>query len=738
MDDSDDSKLDENFVLNCEFKRCIRKGEQFCGCGFWLCNRHYFGEICTNHDTADSDSDKLAKIVQKNVDSEVPKAIDSEGPIQQHCEFTGCIEEIWAACHICAALLCWNHFEENVGCTEHNIPSNYDLNNNSNDHNNPSVTTENFKRKYKPEDFIVEGGETEIPLKKKESRSTHLKEVKERKLAGKGYTISNTMNLVPPKLLKEACHSDYCKKFGKKCHLFTKDQRQEIMTDFYSLKSLDLQRQYICNLTEVSCPKRQKTNSRKGKRKDFFLPYFGEKVPVCKVMFLNTLSISEKVMRTSIEKKKATGVVEEECRGGRTETMKKRDERIKKEIIEHINRFPRVESHYCREKSSKEYLSPQLSITKMCDMYLEEYQDKDPASLNTYRRVFKSLNVSVHKPKKDQCTLCNTYHNADEIIKSNMKESFEKHEAEKKRVRKIKEESKQKAIENKNHISAVFDLQQVIQLPITQESALFYKQRLSFYNFTIYELANKDCYCYTWDQTKSKRGASEISSCIFRFLRSCDEKGAESVDLFSDGCFGQNKNSVLPAMFLYFLKNSKNIRTITHYFFEVCHGQNEGDSAHSAISRAIKAAGDLFLPSQIIPIIRLARKKHPYIVTEMNYDDFLNFKKFSQDLRILSLRKAQDDACCETDLNWTKLFSVMVTKSNLKKIFFKTSHFADNFSSIVLPRNVDLFKVMVDKLNNGVQKVPEKKFNSLVSLCQGVTPVIRIPEYQEFYKNLPH
>lgn len=664
--------------------------------------------------------------------------VDREVPNQQHCEFTGCMEEVWASCHICISLLCWNHFEENVGCTEHNKYSISGSNNNNNDNNNLIVTIENFERKYKPEDFIVEGGEIEIPLKKKESRSTYLKEVKKRKLAGKGYTIGNTMNLVPPKLLKEACHSDYCKKFGKRCHLFTKDQRQEIMTDFYSLKSLDLQRQYICNLIEVSIPKRQKTKSRKGKRKEFFLPYFGEKLPVCKVIFLNTLSISEKVMRTSIEKKKATGVVEKEGRGGRTEKMKKRDDRIIKEVVEDINRFPRVESHYCREKSSKEYLSPQLSISKMYDIYLEEYEDKDPASFNTYRRVFKSLNVSVHKPKKDQCTLCNTYHTADQITKSNMKQSYGKHEAEKKKVREIKEKSKKKAIENKNHISAVFDLQQVIQLPITPESALFYKQRLSFYNFTIYELANKDCYCYTWDQTKSKRGASEISSCIFCFLRICDEKGAESVDLFSDGCFGQNKNSVLPAMFLYFLKNSKHVKTITHYFFEVCHGQNEGDSAHSAISRAIKAAGDLFLPSQIIPVIKLARKKHPYIVTEMNYDDFFNFKKLSQDLRILSLRKAQDDASCETEVNWTKLLSVMVTKSHLNKIFFKTSHFADNFSFISLSRNVNLFKVMVDKLNNGVQKVPERKFNSLVSLCQGVTPVIRIPEYQEFYKNLPH
>ncbi|CAH1972710.1 unnamed protein product [Acanthoscelides obtectus] len=108
-----------------------------------------------------------------------------------------------------------------------------------------------------------------------------------------------------------------------------------------------------------------------------------------------------KYIRKSYEnvygKKKPSGVVEKEGRGGRSEAMKKRDI---KTVLQHINRYPRVESHYCRQKSSKEYLSPQLSITKMFDMYLKEYEHKDPASFNSYRISFKSLNVSVHKPKK--------------------------------------------------------------------------------------------------------------------------------------------------------------------------------------------------------------------------------------------------------------------------------------------------------------------------------------------------
>lgn len=317
-------------------------------------------------------------------------------------------------------------------------------------------------------------------------------------------------------------------------------------------------------------------------------------------------------------------------------------------------------------------------------------------------------------------------------------ESFKKHESEKQKVREIKQDSKQRAIENNKHISAVFDLQQVIHLPISKESALFYKQRLSFYNFTIYDLASKDCYCYTWDETQSKRGASEIASCIYRFLQVCENKGAETVDLFSDGCFGQNKNSVLPAMYMYFLKSSKNIKSVHHYFFETCHGQSEGDSAHSTINRAIKVAGDLFLPSQIIPIIKLARRKHPYIVVEMNFYDFLDFKKLSQDLRILTIRSQADDSLGKVVINWTKIFVTMVNKSDLSQISFKNSHFDTSFRTIRLPRNVNLSKLHVTRLNRGLQKIPKKNINLYYLYVKAKILSYVDLNTRSFFKNVPH
>lgn len=77
---------------------------------------------------------------------------------------------------------------------------------------------------------------------------------------------------------------------------------------------------------------------------------------------------------------------------------------------------------------------------------------------------------------------------------------------------------------------------------------------------------------------------------------------------FSDGCGGQNKNSILPTMFIYFLDCSVFIQRITLCFYETNHGQSDDVAMHSTIERAVKRAGDVFIPIQLAMIIRLARK----------------------------------------------------------------------------------------------------------------------------------
>ena len=195
------------------------------------------------------------------------------------------------------------------------------------------------------------------------------------------------------------------------------------------------------------------------------------------------------------------------------------------------------------------------------------------------------------------------------------------------------------------------------------ESALFYKRRLSNFNLTFYDVVSKHCHCFTWHEGVSKRGSSEISTAVFKALKMYDDEGAEEVHLYSDGCVGQNKNSIMPAMMLHAVATSNNLQEISLRYFESFHGQNEGDSVHSAIATAMKRSGDLFVPSQLVPVFSLARRQQN-IVHQLQFEDFLDFKTLSQDLRVLNSRKDSADGL----FHWGDI-KLKVVKRSPDKIF---------------------------------------------------------------------
>ena len=153
------------------------------------------------------------------------------------------------------------------------------------------------------------------------------------------------------------------------------------------------------------------------------------------------------------------------------------------------------------------------------------------------------MNLKFHHPKKDTCGLRETYISSDDKKKEELQQDFDKHILEKERVRLIKATAKEKASSTTKYVAAVFDLQSVIYLPQSQRSELFYKRRLACYNFTIFDLASKEGYCFLSNEGQTRRGSCELSSYLHQYLQILDDRGIEFVDLFSDGCVGQNKNS---------------------------------------------------------------------------------------------------------------------------------------------------------------------------------------------------
>ncbi|KAJ8872049.1 hypothetical protein PR048_025650 [Dryococelus australis] len=365
----------------------------------------------------------------------------------------------------------------------------------------------------------------------------------------------------------------------------------------------------------------------------------------------------------------------------------------------------------------------------------ETPHDQPKASFKTYTRDVGSMNLSFHHPKKDQCSLCSSYRQAEEERKTELKETYDKH-IKKEAVHKKKTTAKEIAKQHPSKVAAaVFDLQQVIYLPISKESAIFYKYRLSNYNFKIYNIGNKHCLCFLWHEAISIRGSCEIATCLAIFLHILDREGIEEVHLFSDGAAGQNKNSIVIAILMYVLRHSTSLCAITLNIFEVSQGQSEEDSAQSAVSTDLSHYGDVFMPCQLPSIITLARRAAPYEVKEMQSNEFLDYKKLSEDIRIKTIKIFDSGQ----PVKWTEICEAFMTKEDVNCIYFKRSHTDATYERLSLKRQaLDSMKNAVSKLSVTPTPLAYEKYKDLVTLCVGPNPIVRNPYYQQFYKGLPY
>ncbi|CAG9768645.1 unnamed protein product [Ceutorhynchus assimilis] len=681
------------------------------------------------------DSDKENSFIDDYASPSDDYDSDADPPFGQ-CHVKTCKGEVFAACHRCDFLLCFDHFNEDVeNCKYHGINTVYNtgkagpnrcrkaLDKKALLQVSSQISQQN-KEKTKivehPEGYLVEGASEERTIAKKK-RINKSKEAKLLRNSGQEYFSLKTKKKIPARQIKERCD-------GQKWDLAK-------------------QREFLVRHVQVLPKKRSTTVNSDSRRKNsrlYVLTVNNNQIMVCKRFFFNTLGIPERTFRTAFSKITATGTIEKEMRGGRQRSVavKNKERENRNEIEAHIDRYPRVESHFCRSSTSRMYLHPDLSLKKIYKMFVEEQESKKNTnipSLTTYRRIFKAKNLSFLRPKKDQCSLCLSFKEGDAAIKEDLKDRYEKHILEKQLVRQKKSESKEKAKTDSDILCAVFDLQQVIYLPISQESAIFYKSRMSVFNFTFYNVATRECYCFVWDETNGKRGSTEIATCLFRAIGQYVGKGVHTIELFCDGCYGQNKNSVVASMLLYSLAKYNTIKNITLKFFETNHGQNEGDSAHSAIGYALAHSGDLFVPSQLYPVIRGARTQpKPYTVIPMSFGDFLDFKTFSKNLRLLSVRQSEKNR----SLKWTEIMDLSVNKEGPMSIFFKYSHAEESYDKIVLKQRGGISHLIIDNLNKEQIKISRKKYEDLTALCKpsgrNRTAVIRTPELQNFFYSLPH
>ncbi|KAJ4431178.1 hypothetical protein ANN_19775 [Periplaneta americana] len=411
-------------------------------------------------------------------------------------------------------------------------------------------------------------------------------------------------------------------------HLGKKIKGKEIFDSYWETGCYERQRDFLCQHVTKTTVKQRRSNGSDSFRRQTTYEYKLNNLKVCKKFFLGTLNIGEKTVITAKKKEAGGPSFVTDDRRGRHIPANKTNDQAAEGVREHINLFPRVESHYCRKSSTKQFLNADLNIQKMYRLYKTWSAEKENVKENVYRRIFTTeFNLYFHRPKKDLCRICEKYNNMTPAEKDAFGIEYQRHINNKDDATKEKENDKQKAKNVSNFKSFTFDLQSVLYTPCSQVSTLYYTRKFCTYNLTIYDQETKKGSCYLWTEKDGKCGSDEIGTCLKKHVENLPAD-ITHVSLFSDSCGGQNRNRFIASLLLHLVRTTK-LEIIEHKFLETGHTDMEVDSMHSAIERAKKNV-PVYTPSEWATIIKSSCIKHPYTVEILSHEDFLDLKQLQQ------------------------------------------------------------------------------------------------------------
>uniref|UniRef100_A0A915LCA7 Uncharacterized protein n=1 Tax=Romanomermis culicivorax TaxID=13658 RepID=A0A915LCA7_ROMCU len=187
----------------------------------------------------------------------------------------------------------------------------------------------------------------------KKSENQWKRNIRKRKRASVQSYVSSRGKNVDAREPKQRC-SDKCR---EKCSSFTDKERRVICSSFWNLGSDVRQKDFLISHVVQRETKRKTTEASSSRRKFtrvFYLKKNNDKVRVCKTFFMSTLNIGHSPIDTALLHS-SNGVYS----NPNTQMIRIPHNKTPKEQLEqvraHIEKIPKMESHYCRRDSKRQY-----------------------------------------------------------------------------------------------------------------------------------------------------------------------------------------------------------------------------------------------------------------------------------------------------------------------------------------------------------------------------------------------
>ncbi|XP_065645591.1 uncharacterized protein LOC136076054 [Hydra vulgaris] len=347
---------------------------------------------------------------------------------------------------------------------------------------------------------------------------------------------------------------------------------------------------------------------------EYFLCCDGIKVRVCQASFCSVLSIKpDRVLRIARHWYKH-GTTKPENRGG---DRKKIAFSEKKEVIKnHIQSFNCRASRYGRKDApGRKYLPSDLNVKRMYELFLDKNNAYTVATVgyHYYYGVFMNhFNLAFGYPATDTCSTCQTYKLAmkNQNITDNQKKLktalFILHRRKARKFYSLLNDI------HPNEITICFDMMENLVLPKLSIGEAYYSRQLYFYVLgVVIHKGDKSqsvnyIYFFTWMECENGKYSNMICSAIEHLLKNVLKDkcfNASSLRLFSDACYGQNKNINMTCMLLALRKQYFNKLQITHTFPERGHSYLPADRVFGRVQLDIKKRDQIFEPNEYINIL---------------------------------------------------------------------------------------------------------------------------------------
>ncbi len=276
--------------------------------------------------------------------------------------------------------------------------------------------------------------------------------------------------------------------------------------------------------------------------------------------------------------------------------------------MDHIQTFTCRASHYGRRGApGRKYLPSDLSVKRMHELF--DQQNHDLVSYSLYYTVFRQhFNLGFGHPATDACSSCTRFQlrvkdpSLTEEEKCSESASYILH---RRRARvfydllgKVDHDS----------VTLCFDMMQNLTLPRTPIGQAYYSRQLHLYVFGVVihhgkgsKPAVDDVHLYTWMEHENRKGsnmtASDLDHCLRQQLSGVVHR-TQRLRLFSDSCFGQNKNINLLSM-LFALMKEAFPRISAEYVFPIRgHSFLPVDRVFGRIEQQVRKKDTILMPEE--------------------------------------------------------------------------------------------------------------------------------------------